>query len=147
MVCSVLSVMMMISLATSSAATATAAIARTKDLVNWERLPDLKTKSQQQMWFSIRSSLMASMLSIPVHRMVSPIQVLVVVSVGLFVDDITHAEIKEEIINARHYQTIQGGEERWRVLIPSRPLIRSWLYLLMVFVAVPAVSAMCSICT
>lgn len=30
-----------------SAATATAAIARTKDLVNWERLPD-STKSQQR---------------------------------------------------------------------------------------------------
>ena len=31
-----------------SSATATAAIARTKDLVDWERLPDLKTKSQQR---------------------------------------------------------------------------------------------------
>lgn len=31
-----------------SSATATAGIARTKDLVNWERLPDLKTKSQQR---------------------------------------------------------------------------------------------------
>lgn len=31
-----------------SAATATAGIARTKDLKNWERLPDLKTKSQQR---------------------------------------------------------------------------------------------------
>ena len=31
-----------------SAATATAAIARTKDLKTWERLPDLKTKSQQR---------------------------------------------------------------------------------------------------
>lgn len=31
-----------------SAATATAAIARTKDLVNWQRLPDLKSKSQQR---------------------------------------------------------------------------------------------------
>ena len=31
-----------------SSATATAAIARTKDLRNWERLPDLKTKSQQR---------------------------------------------------------------------------------------------------
>ena len=31
-----------------SAATATCGIARTKDLVNWERLPDLKTKSQQR---------------------------------------------------------------------------------------------------
>lgn len=31
-----------------SAATATAAIARTKDLKNWERLPDLKTQSQQR---------------------------------------------------------------------------------------------------
>ena len=31
-----------------SSATATAAIARTKDLKNWERLPDLKTRSQQR---------------------------------------------------------------------------------------------------
>ena len=31
-----------------SAATATAGIARTKDLKTWERLPDLKTKSQQR---------------------------------------------------------------------------------------------------
>jgi 4-O-beta-D-mannosyl-D-glucose phosphorylase len=31
-----------------SSATATAAIARTKDLLHWERLPDLKTKSQQR---------------------------------------------------------------------------------------------------
>ena len=31
-----------------SAATATAGIARTKDLINWERLPDLKSKSQQR---------------------------------------------------------------------------------------------------
>ena len=30
-----------------SAATATAGIARTKDLINWERLPDLKSKSQR----------------------------------------------------------------------------------------------------
>lgn len=32
----------------TSAATAQGGIARTKDLVNWERLPDLKTKSPQQ---------------------------------------------------------------------------------------------------
>lgn len=31
-----------------SSATATAGIARTRDLINWERLPDLKTKSQQR---------------------------------------------------------------------------------------------------
>lgn len=31
-----------------SAATATCGIARTKDLVNWERLPDLKSRSQQR---------------------------------------------------------------------------------------------------
>ena len=31
-----------------SAATATCGIARTRDLVNWERLPDLKCKSQQR---------------------------------------------------------------------------------------------------
>lgn len=32
----------------TSSATATAGIARTKDLIKWERLPDLKTKSQQR---------------------------------------------------------------------------------------------------
>ena len=31
-----------------SAATATAGIARTKDFVNWERLPDLQSDSQQR---------------------------------------------------------------------------------------------------
>ena len=31
-----------------SSATATAGIARTKDLKNWERLPDLKSRSQQR---------------------------------------------------------------------------------------------------
>ena len=38
-----------------SSATATAAIARTKDLKTWERLPDLKTKSQQRNVCSIRN--------------------------------------------------------------------------------------------
>ena len=31
-----------------SSATATAAICRTKDFVHWDRLPDLKSKSQQR---------------------------------------------------------------------------------------------------
>lgn len=67
-----------------SAATATAAIARTKDLVNWERLPDLKTKSQQRNVVLHPELLMASMPSIPALKMDLSIQVLVVVSDGLW---------------------------------------------------------------
>ena len=51
-----------------SAATATAAIARTKDLKTWYRLPDLKTKSQQR--------------NVVLHRTVSSTPVQAVVSVG-----------------------------------------------------------------
>lgn len=65
-----------------SAATATAGIARTKDLKTWERLPDLKTSRSSVTWCCILSSWTASMHSIPVRRMALLIQALVAVSVG-----------------------------------------------------------------
>lgn len=55
-----------------SAAFAAAGIVRTKDLVNWERLPDLKTKSPQQRNCVLhRNSSTASMRSTPAHRTAS----------------------------------------------------------------------------
>lgn len=129
-----------------SAATATAAIARTKDLVNWERLPDLKTKSQQRN-VVLHPEFVDGKYAFYTRPQDGFIDTGSGGGIGwALVDDITHAEIKEEkIINARHYHTIQevkNGE----VLILSR-LIRAGCIWLMVFVAVPAVSAMCSIFT
>lgn len=55
-----------------SAAFAAAGIVRTKDLVNWERLPDLKTKSpQQRNCVRTRNSSTANMRSTPAHRTAS----------------------------------------------------------------------------
>lgn len=91
-----------------SAATATAAIARTRDLISWERLPDLKSRSQQR--------------NVVLHpEFVKEKYVLYTRPQDGFIDtgsgggigwtpidDITHAEVKEEIIvNPRHYHTIQ----------------------------------------
>lgn len=67
-----------------SAATATCGIARTKDLVNWDRLPDLKSKSQQRNVVLHPELSMANMHSILVHRMVSSMQVAEVESAGLW---------------------------------------------------------------
>ena len=78
-----------------SAATATAGIARTKDLKTWERLPDLKTKSQQRNVVYTR-----------------PQDGFIDTGSGggigwALVDDMTHAEVKEEqIIYERKYHTI-----------------------------------------
>ena len=101
-----------------SAATATAAIARTRDLKTWERLPDLKSKSQQRnvvlhpefvrtrivngksvngKWYAFYTRPQDGFIDTGSGGGIGW---------GL-VDDITHAEVKEErIINARHYHTI-----------------------------------------
>lgn len=65
-----------------SSATATAAIARTKDLKTWERLPDLKSKSQQRNVVLHPEFVDGNMRSIPVHRMDSSMPVVVVVLAG-----------------------------------------------------------------
>ena len=101
-----------------SAATATAAIARTRDLKTWERLPDLKSKSQQRnvvlhpefvrtrivngksvngKWYAFYTRPQDGFIDTGSGGGIGW---------GL-VDDITHAEVGEErIINARHYHTI-----------------------------------------
>ena len=102
-----------------SAATATAAIARTKDLINWERLPDLKSKSQQRnvvlhpefirtrrvngkcvngKWYAFYTRPQDGFIDTGSGGGIG----------WALVEDITHAEVKEEIIiNPRHYHTIQ----------------------------------------
>lgn len=90
-----------------SAATATAAIARTKDLVNWERLPDLKTKSQQRN-VVLHPEFVEGKYAFYTRPQDGFIDTGSGGGIGwALVDDITNAEISEEkIINLRHYHTI-----------------------------------------
>lgn len=91
-----------------SAATATAAIARTKDFVNWQRLPDLKSKSQQR-----NVVLHPEFVNGKYAFYTRPQDGFIDAGNGggigwALVDDITHAEVKEEkIIDLRHYHTIK----------------------------------------
>jgi 4-O-beta-D-mannosyl-D-glucose phosphorylase len=91
-----------------SAATATAAIARTKDLITWERLPDLKSRSQQRN-VVLHPKLVDGKYAFYTRPQDGFIDTGSGGGIGwALVDDITHAEIKEEIIiNPRHYHTIQ----------------------------------------
>ena len=97
-----------------SAATATAAIARTKDLINWERLPDLKSKSQQRNVVLHPEFIRTQTVNGKWYAFYTrPQDGFIDTGSGggigwALVEDITHAEVKEEIIiNPRHYHTIQ----------------------------------------
>ena len=91
-----------------SAATATAAIARTRDLIKWERLPDLKSRSQQRN-VVLHPEFVDGKYALYTRPQDGFIETGSGGGIGwALVDDITHAEIKEEtIINPRHYHTIQ----------------------------------------
>ena len=103
-----------------SSAVASAGIARTKDLVNWERLPDLKSRHQQR-----NAVLHPEFIDGKYAFYTRPQEGFIEAGNGggigwALIDDITHAEVREErIINCRYYHTIKGGQER------RRPLIRS----------------------
>ena len=90
-----------------SAATATAGIARTKDMKTWYRLPDLKTKSQQR-----NVVLHPEFVNGKYAFYTRPQDGFIDTGSGggigwALVDDITHAEVKEEtIIYERKYHTI-----------------------------------------
>lgn len=90
-----------------SAATATAAIARTKDLVHWERLHDLKSKSQQRN-VVLHPEFVDGKYAFYTRPQDGFIDTGNGGGIGwALVDDITNAEVKEEkIINVRHYHTI-----------------------------------------
>lgn len=90
-----------------SAATAACGIARTKDLVNWERLPDLKSKSQQRN-VVLHPEFVDGMYALYTRPQDGFIDAGSGGGIGwALIDDITNAEVKEEkIISARHYHTI-----------------------------------------
>ena len=111
-----------------SAATATAGIARTRDLVSWERLPDLRSASQQR-----NVVLHPEFVDGRYAFYTRPQDGFVDAGSGggigwALVDDITNAVVTEEkIINARHYHTItevKNGEGPHPLKTPQ-----GWLHL------------------
>lgn len=111
-----------------SAATATAAIARTHDLKTWERLPDLKSRSQQRN-VVLHPEFVDGKYAFYTRPQDGFIDAGSGGGIGwALIDDITHAEVKEEmIINARHYHTImevKNGEGPHPIKTP-----KGWLHL------------------
>ena len=90
-----------------SAATATCGIARTKDLINWERLPDLKTHSQQRN-VVLHPEFVNGKYALYTRPQDGFIDTGKGGGIGwALIDDITNAFVREEtIINPRHYHTI-----------------------------------------
>lgn len=91
-----------------SAATATCGIARTKDLIIWQRLPDLKSISQQRN-VVLHPEFVQGKYALYTRPQDGFIDAGNGGGIGwALVDDITHAVITEErIIDARYYHTIK----------------------------------------
>ena len=91
-----------------SAATAACGIARTRDLVTWERLPDLKSKSQQRN-VVLHPEFVNGKYALYTRPQDGFIDTGSGGGIGwALVDDICHAEIdKEIIIDSRYYHTIK----------------------------------------
>ena len=111
-----------------SSAVAAAGIARTHDLKTWERLPDLKTRSQQRN-VVLHPEFVNGKYALYTRPQDGFIDAGSGGGIGwALIDDITHAEIKEEkIINFRYYHTIKeqkNGEGPHPVKTPS-----GWLHL------------------
>ena len=111
-----------------SAATATAGIARTKDLKTWYRLPDLKSRSQQRN-VVLHPEFVGGKYAFYTRPQDGFIDTGSGGGIGwALVDNITHAEVTEEhIINARHYHTItevKNGEGPHPLKTPH-----GWLHL------------------
>ena len=111
-----------------SSATSTAAITRTKDLKTWERLPDLKTKSQQRN-VVLHPEFVDGKYALYTRPQDGFIDAGSGGGIGwALVDDMTHAEVKEEkIIDPRYYHTIKevkNGEGPHPIKTPQ-----GWLHL------------------
>ena len=91
-----------------SAAVAAAGIVRTKNLLNWERLPDLKTKSQQRN-VVLHPEFVDGKYALYTRPQDGFIDTGSGGGIGWgLVDDMTNAEVKDEkIINHRFYHTIK----------------------------------------
>lgn len=111
-----------------SAATAACGIARTKDLETWERLPDLKSKSQQRN-VVLHPEFVDGKYALYTRPQDGFIDTGSGGGIGwALIDDICNAEVKEEtIIDARYYHTIKevkNGEGPHPIKTP-----RGWLHL------------------
>ena len=111
-----------------SAATASAAIARTKDLIHWERLHDLQSKSQQRN-VVLHPEFVEGKYAFYTRPQDGFIDTGSGGGIGWgLCEDITHAAIDEEIIiNPRHYHTImevKNGEGPHPLKTPQ-----GWLHL------------------
>jgi 4-O-beta-D-mannosyl-D-glucose phosphorylase len=111
-----------------SAAVAAAGIARTKDLVTWERLPDLKSKSQQRN-VVLHPEFVAGKYALYTRPQDGFIDTGSGGGIGwALVKDIEHAEVADEIIiDQRYYHTIKelkNGEGPSPIKTPS-----GWLHL------------------
>lgn len=91
-----------------SSAVATAGIVRTKDLKVWERLPDLKSASQQRN-VVLHPEFVNGKYALYTRPQDGFIDTGKGGGIGwALIDDMTHAEVKEEtIINYRYYHTIK----------------------------------------
>lgn len=94
--------------ADTSSAVAQAGIARTKDLVNWERLPDLKTGSAQQRNVVLHPEFVNGKYAFYTRPQDGFISTGTGGGIGLgFAEDVTNAVINHEsIIHERRYHTV-----------------------------------------
>ena len=111
-----------------SSAIAKAGIVRTKDLKSWERLPNLISQSQQRN-VVLHPEFVNGKYALYTRPQDNFIDAGNGGSIGwALIDDITHAEVKEEIIiNHRHYHTIKevkNGEGPHPIKTP-----KGWLHL------------------
>ena len=111
-----------------SSAVAACGIARTRDLVEWERLPDLKSASQQRN-VVLHPEFVDGKYALYTRPQDGFIDAGGGGGIGwALVDDITRAEVKEErIISARHYHTVmecKNGEGPHPIKTPQ-----GWLHL------------------
>jgi 4-O-beta-D-mannosyl-D-glucose phosphorylase len=111
-----------------SSAVAACGIARTRDLIEWERLPDLKSSSQQRN-VVLHPEFVDGKYALYTRPQDGFIDAGGGGGIGwALVDDITHAEVRDEkIINAHHYHTItesKNGEGPHPIKTPQ-----GWLHL------------------
>lgn len=111
-----------------SAATAAAGVARTKDLVNWERLPDIRSASQQRN-VVLHPEFVSGKYALYTRPQDGFIDTGRGGGIGwALVDSMENAVVKDEvIINSRHYHTImevKNGEGPHPIKTP-----KGWLHL------------------